>query len=545
MTTSNPFIKTLLFLLFLFAIPATALAQVDMAMSASDDPDPVVAGSGASNLVHVLTATNNGPDNATGVFVNVVPLLPAVGVSVESITPSLGSVDPDTLVWTIGDHPAGVSADLTITLTVGPDAAEGTDVISATGTVGADQPDSDESNNTAVDPTSVALAADMAMSASDDPDPVLAGSGTGNLVHVLTATNNGPSDATGVFVDVVPVLPAGVGLDSVTADIGTFDANTLVWTIGNHPVDVSANLTITLTVGYDAAEGTDVISATGTVGADQPDPDESNNTAVDPTSIEEAASSASFFATSIDFTDNNLATVTATITCNSGLPLTQSIDISEGADVNFAIEALSFTTPGVTCEIMIAGTDSAYTVMASANGGGAASSCVFVAGTAAAGEALFDNSRNNSCAFIAVADAAIYTVTKDWVVPDAGNEEMDYDVDVTITCATEILTVDGAAHDGSSTVSLVLGDGDSSYVTVDTSAGASQCSANEDISQSGVESEASEDCTNAVLPAGGSASCTFTNTVFFEGIPTLSQYGLVIMALLMLGVGFVGFRRFS
>ena len=38
--------------------------------------------------------------------------------------------------------------------------------------------------------------------------------------------------------------------------------------------------------------------------------------------------------------------------------------------------------------------------------------------------------------------------------------------------------------------------------------------------------------------------CTLTASVFFEGIPTLSQYGMAIMALLMLGVGFVGFRRF-
>jgi hypothetical protein len=45
--------------------------------------------------------------------------------------------------------------------------------------------------------------------------------------------------------------------------------------------------------------------------------------------------------------------------------------------------------------------------------------------------------------------------------------------------------------------------------------------------------------------AGGNSSCTFTNTVFFEGIPTLSQYGLALMALLMLGVGMVGFRRFA
>ena len=38
--------------------------------------------------------------------------------------------------------------------------------------------------------------------------------------------------------------------------------------------------------------------------------------------------------------------------------------------------------------------------------------------------------------------------------------------------------------------------------------------------------------------------CTITNTVFFEGIPTLNQYGMAILALLMLAVGFVGMRRF-
>ena len=57
--------------------------------------------------------------------------------------------------------------------------------------------------------------------------------------------------------------------------------------------------------------------------------------------------------------------------------------------------------------------------------------------------------------------------------------------------------------------------------------------------------EVSHDCGGSVrVTPGSTASCDFTNTVFFEGIPTLSQYGLAIMALLMLGVGFVGFRRF-
>jgi hypothetical protein len=44
---------------------------------------------------------------------------------------------------------------------------------------------------------------------------------------------------------------------------------------------------------------------------------------------------------------------------------------------------------------------------------------------------------------------------------------------------------------------------------------------------------------------GTDASCTIYNTVFFEGIPTLNQYGLILLALLMLGAGAVGFRRYA
>jgi hypothetical protein len=47
-----------------------------------------------------------------------------------------------------------------------------------------------------------------------------------------------------------------------------------------------------------------------------------------------------------------------------------------------------------------------------------------------------------------------------------------------------------------------------------------------------------------VYPGQG-AVCKFTNTVFFEGIPTLNRYSLALLALLMLGIGAVGFRRFS
>jgi len=59
---------------------------------------------------------------------------------------------------------------------------------------------------------------------------------------------------------------------------------------------------------------------------------------------------------------------------------------------------------------------------------------------------------------------------------------------------------------------------------------------------SAVETE--NNCSSYTVTPGDSRSCTIINTVFYEGIPTLNQYGLAIMALLMLGIGFVGFRRF-
>ena len=47
------------------------------------------------------------------------------------------------------------------------------------------------------------------------------------------------------------------------------------------------------------------------------------------------------------------------------------------------------------------------------------------------------------------------------------------------------------------------------------------------------------------IGVGVGDSCIIINTLFFEGIPTLNQYGMAIMALLMLGIGMLGFRRFA
>jgi hypothetical protein len=149
-----------------------------------------------------------------------------------------------------------------------------------------------------------------------------------------------------------------------------------------------------------------------------------------------------------------------------------------------------------------------------------------------------------TCEITNEANPAEFTVTKDWVVEGAVGEEVLLEAQVTINCTSDILSIDGLEiiePDGSVTAFL-SGDGDSVTVTVDTELGPTSCSASESIFQTGVESES--DCGSRSIAAGGSSSCTITNTVFFEGIPTLSQYGMALMALLMLGLGFVGLRRF-
>jgi hypothetical protein len=64
----------------------------------------------------------------------------------------------------------------------------------------------------------------------------------------------------------------------------------------------------------------------------------------------------------------------------------------------------------------------------------------------------------------------------------------------------------------------------------------------EAVVESGVEADSS-DCQDIIVMPGEDAECTIVNTRLYEGIPTLNQYGLALLALLMLGVGFVAFRR--
>src|SRR4029077_6950181 len=162
-----------------------------------------------TNVIFTITATNNGPSNATGV--QVTDVLPA-GLTYVSSVPSAGTYNAGTGLWDIGALANAANATLSITAT-----ATGTSPVVNTATKTAeDQTDPVAGNNSAA-VTVTGQAADIAVAKIvDNATPNL---GT-NVTFTVTVTNNGPSNATGVVV--TDLLPAGLTFVSATPSTGTY-----------------------------------------------------------------------------------------------------------------------------------------------------------------------------------------------------------------------------------------------------------------------------------------------------------------------------------
>ncbi len=93
------------------------------------------------------------------------------------------------------------------------------------------------------------------------------------LNFTITATNNGPFEATGLKV--TDKLPTGLGYVSSTPSQGSYNSGTGVWTVGSLAKDASA--TLTLKAG---ADGSGEVTNTASVSAlDESDTDNTNDTA--------------------------------------------------------------------------------------------------------------------------------------------------------------------------------------------------------------------------------------------------------------------------
>ncbi len=258
----------------------TVTRAVDLIVDVAESADPVVAGSGAGNVVHTVTVTNAGPSMATGVVLSEILTLPA-GASLDSATPSQGGYAVP--AWTVGELPVGASATLTMVVTASADAADGSTVDSSAAVTAANEALVNTGDDADFESTTINREVDLAVAVTESVDPVVAGSGAGNLTHVVTVTNHGPSFATSLGLDVTAALPSGVILDSAVASQGGFVAP--AWTVGELPVGASATLTLTFSVGEEAVDGAEITTGAAVSGAAETIVNPGDDAAVEATTV--------------------------------------------------------------------------------------------------------------------------------------------------------------------------------------------------------------------------------------------------------------------
>ncbi|MDX1945543.1 MAG: DUF11 domain-containing protein [Pirellulaceae bacterium] len=226
-----------------------------------------------SNVTYTVTVTNGGPDAATGVVVT--DLLPT-GLTFISKSPSQGTYDEVTGVWTVGGINASGTATLTIVARVDSTAALVTTAqVTASGTF---DRDSTPNNNVATEDDQASATVD-APAAADLSISNVPSSNTpnfkSNVTYTVTLTNGGPDAATGVTVK--DQLPTGLTFVSATPSVGTYVSSTGVWTVGTVNSGASPTLTIVATVNSTAAITTTAqVTASGLF---DPDSTPNNNAA--------------------------------------------------------------------------------------------------------------------------------------------------------------------------------------------------------------------------------------------------------------------------
>lgn len=297
-------------------IGADEASQADLSVTKVDTPDPVTAG---TNLTYTLTVNNAGPDIAHDASLS--DPLPAGTTFVSLVASGWGCTTPPVgsggTVTCSNNNMVPGSTVFTLIVAVGPTVPNGT-IVTNTATVSAFTIDPNLGNQSGVATTTVAAAADLAVTKADGPDPVTAGN---NLSYTITVANAGPSNAaTAALSD---TLPAGTTFVSLASAAGWTCTTPPVGSGGTvsctNPSVAPGNSVFTLIVKVDAsvAAGT-VLSNTATASAATTDPNPGNESGTATTTV---AASADLGVTKVDTPDpvtvGNNITYTITV-ANTG-----------------------------------------------------------------------------------------------------------------------------------------------------------------------------------------------------------------------------------
>jgi uncharacterized repeat protein (TIGR01451 family) len=220
--------------------------DADLSITASDSPDPVTPN---HNITYNIVATNNGPDPATNGTMSVI--YSGGGLLFVSMVVPAG--------WTCPTPAPGVAPNFSCTnpsFAVG--SANFTLVVSANAanlgvndatltqnfTVGTSTHETNNANNTvSVQTTYDAPSVDLAVTATDNPDPVAP---NGNITYTVGVTNNGPDPADTTHLNVVG--SGGLKFQSITTPAG--------WSCAAPAVGSGANFTCTAATFASGASST-------------------------------------------------------------------------------------------------------------------------------------------------------------------------------------------------------------------------------------------------------------------------------------------------
>jgi len=262
--------------------------DADIAITATDSPDPVFPD---GNITYTVTVTNNGPDPATSVNMNVVLnntlLYQSITVPSGWNCPSLSPGHGASFSCTAATLAVSSPSVFTVVLKAAQSQIGINDTtLNQTFTAGSSLSDPVNGNNAVTVQTAYTTPdADLSVTASDSPDPVAP---DGNITYTVNVVNAGPDPATNTVLNVVlnntlrwqsMVVPAGWTCPSLAVGHGASFSCTHV----SFPITTSV-FTFVLKAGQAQFGNTNqTINQTFTVGSAVSDPNNANNAVTVPT----------------------------------------------------------------------------------------------------------------------------------------------------------------------------------------------------------------------------------------------------------------------
>ena len=322
--------------------------QADLAIT-KNGPAPVTAGTDVS---YTISITNNGPSTATNVsLTDTVPVNTTFVSAVQNSGPAFGCGQAGGVITcTAASFAPAASSTFTFTVHVDP-AASGQ--IDNTASVSSSTADPNGGNNSSTVSAAIVTSADLAVVKTG---PAVATAGT-SVTYTVIATNNGPSTAS--TVTLTDILPTGsTTFVSAAQNSGpTFNcteaAGTITCTIAAFAPGAPATFTFVAAVSPGAAN---VISNVATINSPvTPDPDASNNAASVPTTIGATADLSVSKTGPVAATAGSDVTYTLTVS-NGGPSIASNVSLTDTLPVNATFVSLNQTAgPAFTCNPPAAG----------------------------------------------------------------------------------------------------------------------------------------------------------------------------------------------